>query len=222
MQYRALFFDIDDTFFDYTRCSETALRNTCAFFGVSFCESLLKYYRKVDDALWKKQKQGLLSVEHVLSQRGKAMEEAMGISEQTEEFSSVFSKELGQTAELVENVLPVLAYTSQRYSLYCASNGIQRMQAERLKKASILPFFKDVYVSDELKYEKPDARFFDACLEKSGYTAEEVLMIGDSHSADVQCALHAGWNACWLNRHAGSNPYECHEITDLKELLTWL
>ena len=56
---KALFFDIDDTIFDFNKCSVIALSKTCDYYHVTFSETILNEYRKIDDILWKKQKLGI-------------------------------------------------------------------------------------------------------------------------------------------------------------------
>ena len=74
------------------------------------------------------------------------------------------------------------------------------MQIHRLEKAGLLGMFQDVYVSDDIGYEKPDHRFFDICLSRSGVKQEEALMIGDGKLTDIEGAMRAGWHTCWFDK----------------------
>ena len=59
------------------------------------------------------------------------------------------------------------------------------MQLSRLKSAGLFSYFSDVFVSDEMGFEKPDSRFFSKCLHRIHFRPEEVLMVGDSLQADI-------------------------------------
>lgn len=200
MQYQVLFFDIDDTIFDYKKCSEEAMHNTCRFLGVPYTEKLMNYFRKLDDELWADQKKGTLTVAQVIRKRADKMMIMMGILDTKVDFAVIFGDALGETTQLVD--------------------GIDQLQLNRLKKAGLLHYFKDVYVSDEIGCEKPDKQFFLYCLKMCGdYSETDVLMIGDSLTADIKGALDSGWNAIWFNRNQLANPCCCSEFSNLKELL---
>lgn len=221
--YKALFFDIDDTLFDYGKCSETALKNTCRRMGHPFSKQLLLFYRQLDDALWTLQKQGQLTIPQVIRKRGFGMAEKMGDLNSNpnaaEKFIEIFGDELGNTFDLVDGAHELLEYASHKgYALFCASNGVKSMQINRLKQAGLLHYFQYVFVSDEVGFEKPDSHFFDHCLNGSGYTKQEALMIGDSLTADIQGAINAGWEACFFNRRNITPPVACLQIRRLMEL----
>lgn len=216
---KALFFDIDDTIFDYGKCSRTALENICRRMGVPFSEALLASYRQLDDVLWTKQKKGALTIPQVIKKRSIGMAEKMGIPDAAELFMELLTEELGNLTEPVDGANELLEYTHHAgYALFCASNGIRSMQINRLKKSGFLDYFQRVFVSDEIGYEKPDPRFFEYCLQESGYSANEVLMIGDSMTADIRGALNCGWNACYLNRQDLTPPTACMQVHGLMEL----
>lgn len=217
---KALFFDIDDTIFDFNQCSKIALKETCDYYHVSFNETILNEYRKIDDILWKKQKLGIYTVDEVLDLRSDYMMEIMNIQSYKKDFKTIYLEKLTETVELVDDIKDVLKELKHKgYELYCASNGIYKMQVHRLKKANLYQYFNQIFVSDKIGYEKPNHHFFDTCLKMSNHSNHEVLMIGDSYLADIQGAVEAGWKACYFNRKNQANPLKVIEITEMKELL---
>ncbi|HYE85861.1 MAG TPA: HAD family hydrolase [Vicinamibacterales bacterium] len=54
-------------------------------------------------------------------------------------------------------------------------------------------------------YMKPHRSIFERALERSGVSAEEALMVGDSFKHDIEGALNAGWRAVLLRR-SGERP----------------
>ena len=66
------------------------------------------------------------------------------------------------------------------------------MQLSRLKSAGLFSYFSDVFVSDEMGFEKPDSRFFSKCLHRIHFRPEEVLMVGDSLQADIAGGAKSG------------------------------
>ena len=71
------------------------------------------------------------------------------------------------------------------------------MQKRRLRLAGIDGCFADCFVSDDIGFEKPDPRFFEVCCRRSGLAPGDLLMVGDSLTADIAGAAAAGIDACW-------------------------
>jgi FMN phosphatase YigB (HAD superfamily) len=76
----------------------------------------------------------------------------------------------------------------------------------RLKKSGYLKYFKDLFVSDRIGIEKPEKGFFDTCLGKMGYEADQVIIIGDGILSDISGGINAGMNTCWYNRKRERGP----------------
>ena len=51
-----------------------------------------------------------------------------------------------------------------RYDLYLISNGNTVTQECRLKSAGIGPYFKGIFISEQIGANKPSRAFFDACF----------------------------------------------------------
>jgi 2-haloacid dehalogenase len=82
------------------------------------------------------------------------------------------------------------------------------------------PYFAEIIVSGEVGVAKPDTGIFDIAFEKMGNPGkEEVLMIGDSLSADMQGGLNYGIDTCWYNpQKANTDLPVSHTIYNLSEL----
>ena len=95
-----------------------------------------------------------------------------------------------------------------------------------MTKVGIMPYVDKIFVSGKIGHAKPSREFFDACFaELDGVNPEEVMMIGDSLSADVTGAKNYGIQTCWYNhRHeTGKNSEAADHIIDslleIKEIL---
>ena len=60
--------------------------------------------------------------------------------------------------------------------------------------------FDDLFTSEDFRVYKPHPEFYRSILEKTGWTAEECLFIGDSLGDDVFGPRALGMHAIWLNR----------------------
>lgn len=215
---KAIFFDIDDTILDYDQCAVITLRNACQTLGTAYDETVQAEYRRVDDALWAQQKQGKLTIPQVLERRNAHMMNYLGLRDGIS-FQEAFIEAFANSAALTDGIKPILQQLkAQGIPMYCASNGFYDVQFNRLAKAGVLPYFTELFVSDAVGYEKPDPRFFAHCLQKTGYAPEEVLMIGDSVTADIKGALAAGWNVCYFNKNNKDSGLNCPEIRSWTEI----
>ena len=216
---KALFFDIDDTILDYDLCAEFTVRRACETLGVPYSEAVQTEYRRVDDELWARQKLGELTIPQVLELRNAHMMDYLGLTDGMS-FQEAFIAAFAESCDLVEDAAEVLQTAGERgYPIYSASNGFLEVQTNRLTKAGVMQYFDRLFVSETIGYEKPDGRFFAHCLKETGYAPHEVLMIGDSVTADIKGGLKAGWNVVYLNRHGRPGCLDCTEITGLGELL---
>lgn len=201
MSIKAVFWDIDNTILDYEKCSEQALKAVCCRFGIVYSAEILSSFRRIDEGLWERQNREELTVEEVFQKRAEEMLAVMELDLPATAFVDIYAEEFGEITELVDGVEQALAECRDRgCTLYGASNGVRAMQVRRLEKAGLLKLFQDVYVSDDIGYEKPDHRFFDTCLSRSGVKKEEALMVGDGKLTDIAGALGAGWRACWFDK----------------------
>jgi len=214
---KAIFFDIDDTILDYDKCAVITLRNACETLGVPYSEEVQTEYRRVDDELWAQQKLGILTIPEVLEQRNKHMMDYFGLLDGMS-FQEAFIEAFANSDALTDGVEAVLQHLKDRgIPLYCASNGFYNVQVNRMTKAGVLHYFTALFVSDAVGYEKPNPKFFAHCLSKTGFAPDEVLMIGDSITADIKGALSAGWNVCYFNKNGKDSGLSCPEIRSWNE-----
>ena len=66
MKYSLIFFDADDTLFDFTKSQEIAFKNAVAHFKINFHTDILySDYKKINKELWNNLEQGLVSLENL-------------------------------------------------------------------------------------------------------------------------------------------------------------
>jgi HAD superfamily hydrolase (TIGR01509 family) len=104
------------------------------------------------------------------------------------------------------------------YGLHVLSNHTDELP-RILQSLGWSDVLASVTYSQELGVEKPDPRLFELAVRRSGYSASEVVHVGDLWDADYRGATRAGIPAIWLNRTAAPVPGPCAEIRDLRALL---
>jgi 2-haloalkanoic acid dehalogenase type II len=122
--------------------------------------------------------------------------------------------------ELYPDVLPALQKLREKYTLGLVTNG--NSYPERCGLDGMFAF---TVFSQDHGVEKPDPRFYQIAVEKSGVTREEILHVGDSLENDVIGAARAGIKCVWLNRRGiDRSPdipidYEVSSLIELFEML---
>ena len=80
------------------------------------------------------------------------------------------------------------------------TNGIPQVQKPRIRDARLAPYFKGIFISEEIGYAKPKREFFDYCFAQiDGFKKHEAIIIGDSLSSDIQGGINAGILTCHFN-----------------------
>jgi len=123
--------------------------------------------------------------------------------------------------ELVpSDVVPALAALRERglkLTIVSNANGKLRVLFDRLALAGCVDCLLD---SHDEKVEKPDPRFFDIALERSGARRETTIHVGDLYHVDVVGARAAGLRGVLLDE-AGLYPdVDCPRVRSLGELVS--
>lgn len=197
---KAIFTDIDNTLLDFNKCSEAAIKKAMEEYNLKFQDGIINVFYEINDKLWLRIEQGTLTKEELYEVRWNMIFERFGIKTDGMKFDSRFREILHEIAEPVENAGEMLEYLSSKYPVYAVSNAFHNKQSERLEKAGMLRYIKKVFVSGEVGYSKPSKGFFDACIkELEGVKPDEVIIIGDSPTADIGGGISYGLKTCWFN-----------------------
>ena len=219
-----LFLDLDDTILDFQKAERLALAKTLESFGLPPTDTVLARYHEINREHWERLERKELTRQQVLVGRFAALFAEMGLSAQAEQVARAYEENLSQGHYFLPGAEEALKSLSKKYKLYLASNGTARVQAGRLKSAGIIPYFQEIFVSEEMGYNKPDPAYFDACFARiPGFRKDRAMMVGDSLTSDILGGIQAGIATCWVNPHhkTGSiHPdFEIESIVQLEALL---
>ena len=227
MTYKFLLFDLDHTLLDFDAAEDVALTQLLKEEGVEDIQAYKSYYVPMNKTLWKDLEQKKITKADLVNTRFSNLFAHFGTEKDgvylAERYQFFLSKQ-GQIFPGVENLLKTLIHYG--YELYAATNGITFIQTGRIEHSGIAPFFKEIFISEQLHTQKPDAEFY----EKIGalipnFYKNHALMIGDSLSADIQGGNNAGIDTVWYNPyHLDNNTqaqptYEAHSYEDLLDCL---
>ena len=109
----------------------------------------------------------------------------------------------------------VLEYLSNKYELYVLTNWFSDNQAERLKNADLIKYFKEVVGADKV-LRKPSIDGYLYIIGDSNL--EDVIMIGDNIDIDIKGANDTGIKSILVD-YKNRYPNYKNRITDIKQLL---
>ena len=227
MSYKFLLFDLDHTLLDFDAAEDVALTHLLKDEGVEEIQVYKDYYVPMNKALWKDLEQKKISKQELVNTRFSRLFAHFGVEKDgaylAERYQFFLSKQ-GQIFPGVEDLLKNLIH--QGYELYAATNGITTIQAGRLEQSGIATFFKEIFISEQLHTQKPDAAFYEKIGARiSNFDKKYALMIGDSLSADIQGGNNAGIDTIWYNPHHLKNKslaQPTYEIDSYQALLDCL
>lgn len=221
---KAVLIDIDDTIFDFEKCSKNSFLKTLEKFNLKFKEEDFSYFNKVNDILWTKQKLGEINIKEVFIKRDYLMGKYFNLDIEKGLFNDLFVKFLYDDIEMVDGIEDLLLYLSDKYKIFTASNGIYKMQKNRLKKSNLDKYFDKIFVSDKIGYEKPDKRFFKKIMDITKYSNDDLIMIGDSIKSDIIGAKNSKIKSIYFNKDGKkisdeNFTYQVKNLSEIKKIL---
>ncbi len=223
---KAVLADIDNTLLDFDKCAEYAMK--CAFeeAGLQYTENAAEVFFRINTQLWNEIEKGNLDKAGLYKIRWRRIFKELKTEYDGEKFEMSFVKHLGDSYQTVDGAKDILDYLSDRYPLYAASNGPQTEQINRLTNAGLVHYFKDIFTSERIGYQKPRREFFEGCFRKmDGVLPCETIIIGDSVNADIKGGKDSGLVTCFFNykqRHSLqciSADYVVQTLDDIKNFL---
>ena len=95
-----------------------------------------------------------------------------------------------------------------------------------MDNAELSKYFSYFFISEEMGVNKPESKFFDIIFESiENKDKSSILMIGDDLTFDIQGAINAGIDSCWINKKSKENSLGINPtfiINSLEELLVYL
>ena len=224
MIYKFLLFDLDHTLLDFDAAEDVALSHLLKEEGVEDIQAYKDYYVPMNKTLWKDLELKKVTKQELVNTRFAKLFAHFGIEKDgaylAERYQFFLSKQ-GQIFPGVEDLLKKLIH--QGFELYAATNGITFIQTGRLEQSGIAPYFKEIFISEQLHTQKPDAAFYEKIGARiPNFDKDHALMIGDSLSADIQGGNNAGIDTIWYNPHHLENKTQAqptYEVDSYQALL---
>jgi putative hydrolase of the HAD superfamily len=232
-KYKHLFFDLDRTLSDFDGNNRNALRETfdgmiastplsdhaSSIRNIGF-ETFFSTYKVINKMLWDAYGRGQIKKELLHVNRFYLTFKELGIDDllMSTQFAETYSQNVPKYHALMPHAKEVLEFLKPNFKLYIITNGFKEFQYRKLKNSDIEHLFDDVFISENIGYQKPHIAFFEYVLQKTGANKTESLIIGDDMKSDIQGAKNIGID-CVLYNPTNENGLEAtYRIGSLMEL----
>ena len=200
-----LLIDLDDTIFDFHLAEKIALSKTLNDFGIEPSLDVVTAYSEINASLWRQLEAGTMTREAVLVGRFEILFSKLQILADAKEARRSYEKNLSRGHYFTDGAEELLKklYGSKR--LYLASNGTASVQRPRIDSSGIEKYFDGIFISEEVGFNKPDERFFEAIFNTiPEFKKEETLILGDSLTSDIKGGIDSGILTCYFNARGKS------------------
>ncbi|MDX9759907.1 MAG: YjjG family noncanonical pyrimidine nucleotidase [Bacteroidota bacterium] len=216
-KYRAIFFDADDTLFDYGAAEREAFVRTAEAFGLGArLEEAHAVYRVHNGNVWRELERGEITQDELKVERFRRVLRAMEVDEgPAAAMSPYYLDRLSEQTQLLPGAEDAVRAAGERHLLVLVTNGLTTVQRRRFAASPITRHFQRILISEELGVAKPDPAIFYPALEEFSLRPEDVLLVGDSTSSDMPAARNAGMDFCWINPGRDPVPAGLHAKYDI-------
>lgn len=196
--YKNVFFDLDDTLYDFSFNSLQAYKDSFKEmnyerFFKNF-DTFYEIFQKKNLELWDLYSLQKISKEELNRIRFSYPLSYVGVDNPmiAREFGRLSLENLSRRSVLMPYAKEILSYLKPRYNLYILSNGFKELQFKKMESAGIDGFFKDIILSEDINICKPNRAIFEYALKTTNSLRVESIMIGDNYEVDIQGAAGAG------------------------------
>lgn len=208
--YTHLFFDLDNTLWDFSANSREALKQTLEKLGLisrldSF-DAYFKYYEQINESLWAEYRAKKINKQTLIAERFSRSLEAFEIKEQDwEGINRLYLESMALQTRLFPGTRETLAYLKKKgYQMHIITNGFSEVQHAKLNNCGLTDFFGKVFISEEIKTTKPHREIFEHALKSTNAKKQKSIMIGDSWETDIEGAMAFGMDQV-MNLNNGDN-----------------
>ena len=209
-KYDFLFFDLDNTLWDFSANSHEALKQTFEKLDLisrldSF-DAYFKYYEQINESLWADYRAKKINKQTLITERLSKTLKAFEITDQDFEGINRFYLEfMALQTRLFAGTKETLTYLKKKgYQMHIITNGFYEVQHAKLNNCGLTDFFGKVFISEEIKTTKPHRKIFEHALKSTNAKKQKSIMIGDSWETDIEGAMAFGIDQI-MNLNNGDN-----------------
>jgi len=197
-KYTHLFFDLDNTIWDFKNNSFEALQIALDKLGlldsVGSYKAFFNIYSEVNERLWELYRQGSMNKKVLSIQRFEESFEINGtpLLKGGAVVNEAYLAEMPLQTKLVDGARELLNYLHGRYDMAIITNGFKEVQYDKILRSALSKYFRKIFISEEIGAQKPGRKIFEHAVKSMNAPKKTSLMIGDSWDADIIGAKNFG------------------------------
>jgi len=226
--FKVILWDVDATLLNFEKAEEAGIRGCFEKYNLGECtDEMLENYKVINRGYWQAMERGEIEKPVLLVKRFEDFLNAYGLdSSVAAGFNELYQILLGETVVFYENALETVRALKGKVLQCAVTNGTKVAQDGKLRNSGLDKEFDHVFISEVVGIEKPNKGFFDAVFAEIGsFDKDEVLIVGDSLTSDIQGGVNAGIKTCWFNPKGVENTsklkpdYVIKDIGEVSEIV---
>ncbi|WP_372773221.1 YjjG family noncanonical pyrimidine nucleotidase [Mangrovibacterium sp.] len=203
-KYTHLFFDLDNTLWDFDFNAKVAMKETLANIKlenqIEDFDRFYDDYDRINSQLWEAYRNRQIKKSDLITKRFSDTLKAYQIrGVDPIAMNELYLDLMGQQTKLVDGARPVLEELHKRnFRLQIITNGFRDVQHRKLVNSGIAHLFQQVFCSEEVQFAKPDPRIFSHAIRSSNAKKQKSIMIGDNWEIDIIGARTFGIDQVFL------------------------
>ncbi|MGE0021264.1 MAG: YjjG family noncanonical pyrimidine nucleotidase [Draconibacterium sp.] len=218
-KYTHIFFDLDNTLWDFETNSRNAMLISYEHFKLSQKADFNNFYEvyvKHNHKLWEFYRKSEIAKKELIQLRFQLTFDELSITGVDAGLMNThYLDVMPHQKQLNDGAIELLKYLKKKsYEISIITNGFKEVQHKKIETSGLKPFITNVYISEELKISKPERGIFDYAIKSSNARKTKSLMVGDDWEADVIGAVKFGIDAVHFDRN------ETSELIQIENRLT--
>jgi len=228
MKYKHLFFDLDNTLWDFEKNShetfnELYLNHLQNHKSITSFEVFHGVYAIHNTRLWDLYRNNLISKEELRDTRFLITLKEFGIDDRklADTLSEEYIYHSPRKGILFPGAVETLEKLKPHFKMHIITNGFEEIQHVKLAFSGLDKYFENLITSEQAASKKPNAGIFYYALEKAGAGVEESLMIGDDLEVDIIGAGAIGMDTVYFDPYNlnGSTTEPTYKVATLHDIL---
>ena len=193
---KAVLWDIDGTLLNFKKAQYEALYKCFNYFNEYLDDEMVNDYDHINHGYWLMLEKGEIEKNVLLVKRFEDFFSKYGINIDPVEFNKLYQVELGNTYVFNDHGYETVKELKNRGIIqFAVTNGTKVAQNGKLRGSGLDKLLDEIFISEDIGFEKPDKRFFEPVIDKLreyGIEKNECVIVGDSYSSDIQGGINAG------------------------------
>lgn len=226
MNYKVVILDLDNTLIDFDYMEDRSLKAMLDHFNVSWDAKMVEDYKIINQNLWEGLEKGLYKKSEILIKRFDDLKNKYNLTYDSNNANDYYLSGMANYTKYLPYGLEILEKLSGKCTLVMLTNGVEEAQNKKIDKLGLRAYFDAIIISETVNLHKPDIKIFEYMSDQIGMTnKEEMIIIGDSISSDIQGGINYSIDTCYYNPQNKMIPnhinvqYEIASLEELTEIL---